>query len=120
MWPQAPGEQRRLVVPTSLQMGWVESPPYFCAASELERDIAVEYIKTTIGGLPAHKFNQWAGATMANIDMGHQMGPLHYVLEVYVDSFISAIIPTSKEQIEHVAQGILHGIHDVFPPSKDD
>jgi hypothetical protein len=120
VWPQAPGEPRRLVVPTSLQMGWVESPPYFCAASETARDIAVEYIKTTVGGLPAHKFDQWAGATMANIDMGHQMGPLRYVQEVYVDDFISAIIPTSKEQIKHVARGILHGIHDVFPPSKND
>jgi hypothetical protein len=48
------------------------------------------------------------------------MGPLRYVLEVYVDNFISAITPTSKEQIKHVARGILHGIHDVFPPSKDD
>ena len=27
-----------LVVPTSLQMGWIESPPYFCAASETARD----------------------------------------------------------------------------------
>jgi hypothetical protein len=44
VWPQAPGEPRRLVVPTSLQMGWVESLPYFCAASETARDIAVEYI----------------------------------------------------------------------------
>ena len=32
VWPQKLGEPRRLVVPTSLQMGWVESPPYFCAA----------------------------------------------------------------------------------------
>ncbi len=37
-----------------------------------------------------------------------------------MDDFISAIIPTSKEQIKHVARGNLHGIHDVFPPSKDD
>src|SRR5210317_324979 len=32
--PQAPGEPIRLVVPTSLQMGWIESPPFFCTASE--------------------------------------------------------------------------------------
>ncbi len=42
------------------------------------------------------------------------------MLEVYVDDFISAIVPTSREQIEHVTRGILHGIHDVFPPSEDD
>jgi hypothetical protein len=28
--------------------------------------------------------------------------------------------PTTREQIEHVTRGILHGIHNVFPPSGDD
>ncbi len=37
-----------------------------------------------------------------------------------MDNFISAIIQTSKKQIKHVVRGILHGIHDVFSPSKDD
>jgi hypothetical protein len=44
---------------------------------------------------------------------------LQYVLEVYVDNFISCIIPTSRKQIKHVARGILQGIHNVFPPSAD-
>jgi hypothetical protein len=47
------------------------------------------------------------------------MRNLRYVLEVYVDNFISCIIPTSRKQIEHVAQSILHGIHGVFSPSAD-
>jgi hypothetical protein len=101
-------------------MGWVKSPPYFCAASEMARDVAVTYIKTTVGGLPVHKFEQWAGADQATVNETHLVGPLRYVLKVYMDDFISAIIPTSQEQIEHVARGILHGIHDVFPPSRDD
>ncbi len=37
-----------------------------------------------------------------------------------MDNFIACIIPTTKQQVEHVARGILHGIHDVFPSSKDD
>ena len=37
--PQPPGCPTTLVIPTSLQMGWVESPPLFCAASETARDI---------------------------------------------------------------------------------
>jgi hypothetical protein len=28
--PQHPGQSCYLVIPTSLQMGWVESPPFFC------------------------------------------------------------------------------------------
>jgi hypothetical protein len=36
-----------------------------------------------------------------------------------MDNYIAANIPTSKAQIIHVTRGILHGIHDVFPPSTD-
>ena len=45
--PQHAGEPVRLVVPTSLQMGWVESPAYFCAASETGRDVAQQYVFAT-------------------------------------------------------------------------
>jgi len=45
---------------------------------------------------------------------------LRYLVEVYVDNFIACIIPTNKQQVEHVTRGILHGIHNVFLPSKDD
>ena len=37
-------------------MGWVESPPYFCAAMETARDIAEEYIKMPVNSLHNHKF----------------------------------------------------------------
>ena len=48
----------RLVVPTSLQMGWVESPAYFCAASETGRDVASRYAEMKLGSLPPHKFTE--------------------------------------------------------------
>jgi hypothetical protein len=50
--PQEEGKPITLVIPTSLQMGWVESPPYFCAASETARDVATEYCETSVGSLP--------------------------------------------------------------------
>ena len=34
----------------------VESPPYFCAASETGRDVAVQYAETPVGTLQDHKF----------------------------------------------------------------
>ncbi len=40
---------------------------------------------------------------------------LHYALEVFVDDFMSIVIPTSQEQLEHVATAVMTGIHDVFP-----
>jgi hypothetical protein len=54
---------------------------------------------------------------MVNSNMAHW--DLGYVLEVYVDDFISRNVPTSRQQIKHVARGILHGIHNVFPPSAE-
>ena len=40
--PSSIGGEIILVVPTLLQMGWIESPPYFCAASETARDVAAQ------------------------------------------------------------------------------
>ena len=38
-----------------------------------------------------------------------------YCVEVYVDDFMSIVIPMSKAQLDHVANAIMRGIHDVFP-----
>ena len=54
--PQEKGEEVRLVVPNSLQMCWIESPPYFCADSETARDVAQKYVQTPVGTFPNHKF----------------------------------------------------------------
>ncbi len=59
VFPQQAGEPIKLVVPTSLQMGWVDLPPCFCAASETARDIAMEYANTKVGSLPEHKFTHY-------------------------------------------------------------
>jgi hypothetical protein len=58
--PQELGEPVRLVVPNSLQMGWVESPAYFCVASETARDVAAWHVERPIGQIPNHKFLQHA------------------------------------------------------------
>jgi hypothetical protein len=41
------------------------------------------------------------------------------MLEVYVDNFMSLIIPVSREQISYAAMAVMTGIHDVFPPDDD-
>ncbi len=37
--PDPPGHPIRIVVPSALQMGWAQSPAFFCAATETWRDI---------------------------------------------------------------------------------
>ena len=119
--PQRVGEPIKLVVSTSLQMRWVESPPYFCAASETARDIAMEYANTKVGLLPAHKFTHYTqGDDEATLLPGKETGVclgrgLRYSVKVYVDDFMSIVILTSKAQLDHIANTIMRGIHDVFP-----
>ena len=113
--PQDPGEPTKIVVPTSLQMGWVESPPHFCAPSETARDIAMDYTNTKVGTIPIHKFTQYTRGDEGE-NIADRPGPaLRYCLEVYVDDFMSLVIPTTKDQLDHVASAIMTGIHDVFP-----
>jgi hypothetical protein len=57
--PQLEEAPKHLVIPTSLHMGWVESPPYFCAVTETVRYIATEYINTPVALLPHHKFTKY-------------------------------------------------------------
>ena len=121
--PQKEGEPIRLVVPTSLQMEWVESPPYFCAASETARDVAAQYAETKVGSLPKHKFAQHAmsGEDVQRLPKETQdTTPLRYFIDVYVDDFIPMAIATSQEQLEHVATAVMQGIHDVFPENTID
>ena len=118
--PQEEGCPVKLVVPTSLQMGWIESPPYFCTASETARDIAVEYCESVVGSLPHHKFLEKTCAGERETEHRQEGGGLRYLIEVYVDDFISFVLAPTEEQLRHVATAIMHGIHDVFPPDDDD
>ena len=52
--PASATDPPMLIIPTALQMGWVHSPAFFCAASETARDLAAEYMTTPVGSLPAH------------------------------------------------------------------
>ena len=45
---------------------------------------------------------------------------LSYLVKVYVDDYISLAIPTSQEQLIHVATAIMMGVHDVFPADSND
>ena len=58
--PQEPGKPIKLVVPSALQMGWKESPGYFCSASETARDVAEEFagFNGRMHDLPMHKFEK--------------------------------------------------------------
>jgi len=116
--PSSVGADITLVIPTSLQMGWIESPSYFCTASETARDVAVQYAEMPIGSHTDHPFLQHTRTNpdYAALQQSATDGTLLYTLEVFVDDYIALAIPTSKDDLDHVANSVMYGIHDVFPP----
>jgi hypothetical protein len=112
------GNPIKVVVPFSLQMGWVESPPYFCVASTMARDIAEVYTNTLVRSLPPHEFTHHTcrdAEASKLLKTSNTPTTLGYRLEVYMDNFMSMVIPTSQEQLDHVAKAITTRIHGVFP-----
>ena len=57
--PQPAGKPTKILVPTSLHMGWIESPLFFCVVSETGRDVTSQYTDTLVGSLPTHKFTKY-------------------------------------------------------------
>ena len=118
--PQEEGAPTILVIPTSLQMGWIESPGYFCSASETSRDVAQDYCLTPLGSLPPHKFlaHTTGHPSVSSLPLETKNDDaFRFLIEVFVDDFMSLVLATSRRQLQHVANGTMMGIHDVFPPS---
>ena len=114
----SPEEPTQLVIPSSLQMGWCDSPAYFCAASETARDVAEELAATTVGSLPPHPLE---GMLLRPQDWPETKVEDHSakflrLMEVYIDDFIQLAQTTDPTQLAHLSRAILHGIHSVFPP----
>lgn len=112
----------QLLIPTSLQMGWIESPTYFCAASEMARDVAAQYLQCPLDTLPPHKFLPLTKQheNFHLLPAKHTDLPLKAIVEVFMDNCIGLAIATSQQQLRHVSDAIMYGIHDVFPSNSDD
>ena len=113
-----PDDEPTLVVPDSLQMGWSESPPFFCAATETARDVAASALRDNNEATP-HPMED----IMMNIDWttipAHKAEPaltkFLTLLEVYVDDFIALVQSTDPTQLRTVSRHLLHAIDNVFP-----
>jgi hypothetical protein len=76
-------EDTLLVVPNCLQMGWCESPPFFCAASETARDVLIEALLQEVN-LPKHPFEDsmlneaTASSAVLRLQAGSVRGRLYW------------------------------------------
>ena len=112
--PSASLDDTKIVVPNALQMGWCESPPFFCAASETARDVISSLLRSD--KLPPHAFENLM--LPKNFD-SLQEADLHSIftlIEVFVDDFIACTDAMSRNSILKISRAMLHGIYSVFPP----
>ena len=106
-------DNTEIVVPEALQMGWCESPPFFCAGTETARDIIATLQSATMT-LPPHPLEHMLLPTpLADNGVANQATT---ALEVYVDDFFAATNDRSTAHLRHLSRALLHGIHAIFPP----
>ena len=114
----SPEQPTQLVIPDALQMGWTESPPFFCAASETGRDIADQLLCQDPNLLPPHPLENLSlphEPTSSEVQRFNANFLCH--LECYVDDYICLLQSSDPKILRGAARSILTAIHDIFPPT---
>jgi hypothetical protein len=83
--PQQDGKPCRIVVPSAVQMGWVESPSLLCAVTESARNLAQHFVDAVVP-LPPHQVE--SAMTIENVPMRGRTVVPSKLLQVYVDEFL--------------------------------
>ena len=112
--PVQPLDKTEIVVPHALQMGWTESPPFFCAATETGQDV-IEQFYNQETNIPQHPLETHLTKEISTIT-STPPPVTATAIEVYVDNFIAATNNGTQKHIEHLARSMLHRIHCIFPP----
>ena len=89
-----------MVVPTPLQMGCIELTPYFCTVLETGQDVEEKYTENHVGSLEPHKFVNLTEVNPDFVEMPKSdilKDPFNYMLEVYMDIYITLDIPRSQD-----------------------
>jgi hypothetical protein len=112
--PIASEDDIELVVPNSLQMGWCESPPFFCSGSETARDVITKLYGDN--DLPAHRIENDMLAEIMHTTTIETANDFVTNFEVFVDDFVGYTNNGSFEHLTKVSRAMIHGIHSIFPP----
>jgi hypothetical protein len=127
MPPRDGDRERYYVIPASLQMGWKNSPPYFCTATEITKKLTIRLLALTRaeGSMAPHDLDEYwrkVGAPTATMEGPIPEGAM-VALQVFVDDFMNGITcPPEDEEgrarlRQWVGRAAFHAIHGVFPPT---
>ena len=125
--PRRPGDtEPHFVLPSSLQMGWTNSPAYFCTATEACRQLVTRLLALTTGtGLPAphpHEPFCLPSDRPAPPRPWATPGDVSIFLQIFVDDFLNGVAAPRDQRHaraaaeDWVSRCALHGIHALFPP----
>jgi hypothetical protein len=114
--PDPPGSRVRIVVPSALQMGWAESPAYFCTATKTGRDIIALPLREGIVDLPGHPLEEFMKPKY--VPRTAPPGSAEQTsVGVYVDDYVLGVVENDERSlIQRVSRATLHAIHSIFPP----
>lgn len=117
---QAEGKPAKLVIPSAIQMGWKESPAFFCGATETARDVVAAMAGVETPGadeLPEHPLEHritfLEALQAAHEDPAEEPYPWANI-ELFIDDFM--LMSSDVAHFWRLSQAALHGIHSVFPP----
>ena len=134
LFPARPGEEPLIGIPLTLPMGWKESPPAFCTATETVADLANEALRHDIARLhkaphrldtvsetppPTECTDTAPPPARECTPVPHHAGPkllrpLQY-WDVYVDDFL-ALAQGNKRRRRMIKRALLHSLDSVFRP----
>ena len=119
-------EEYQYVVPSSLQMGWKNSPAFFCTGTETTRTLIQRLLALTVAsGIEVrHRHEHYCTSeSTSEVRTAEWKGlaGARLLCRVYVDDFLSGLAgdPLRPERLAQqlwVARAALHGIHAIFPP----
>ena len=123
--PPKPGDPTKYyVVPSALQMGWKNSPAYFCTATDAGKFLLRRVLAFTWdSGIEApHPFEGYA-MPAAPCRPGKWVAPAEFSMlaQVFVDDFINGVAgepcrDTREAELLWVARAAMHSVHALFPP----
>ncbi len=139
--PRRPGDtEDHFVVPSSLQMGWKNSPALFCTATEAARTLIKRILALTmkVGIVTPHRHEKYLFEFKENPDGQYEEDAAAqadsdddlpwatpfgatFLSRVFVDDFMNGVAgpPNRKRKRQEqlwFGRATLHGIHGIFPP----
>jgi hypothetical protein len=124
--PPRPGDnQRYFVVPSALQMGWMNSPPYFSTTTDTTKTLQerVLALSATTGIKESHRYELkcLSGGPNLEATLAELKSDAIMISQVFVDDFMNGLagLPNRESKPAQelwLTRAAMHSIHAVFPP----